>query len=96
VRTIPSRNRTSVEIDPVSVTTETDITNPVIVSPNPATDPDGDGQLEDVDGDGEATFDDAITLAFNTDDASENRDSFDFDGDGDVDFDDAIALAFAV
>jgi hypothetical protein len=96
VRTIPSRNRTSVEIDPVSVTTETE--NPVIVSPNPATDPDGDGQLEDVTGDGEATFDDAIALAFNTGAASvtENRDSFDFDGDGDVDFDDAISLAFAV
>jgi hypothetical protein len=73
--------------------------NPVIGDNQaPATDPDGDGQLEDVNGDGEATFDDAIGLAFNTGAASvtENRDSFDFDGDGDVDFDDAISLAFQV
>jgi len=98
VTDLTNDNGTAMSENLLTVTTSAapETENPVIVSPNPATDPDGDGQLEDVNGDGEATFDDAITLAFNTDDASENRESFDFDGDGDVDFDDAIALAFAV
>jgi hypothetical protein len=54
---------------------ETDITNPVIVSPNPATDPEDDGKLENVTGDGEATFDDAIVLPFNTGAASVTENS---------------------
>jgi hypothetical protein len=64
------------------------------------TDPDGDGRYEDVDGDGVATFEDAVALAFadlaavEADDAG--RAALDFDDDGDVDFDDAVALAFAV
>jgi outer membrane protein assembly factor BamB len=61
-------------------------------------DPDDDGLYEDVDGDGTATFDDAVTLAF-VDGGSLSPDrmaALDFDGDGDVDFDDAVTLAFAV
>ncbi|MGM0591181.1 MAG: right-handed parallel beta-helix repeat-containing protein [Halobacteriota archaeon] len=64
----------------------------------PPADPDGDGRYEDVDGDGVAAFDDAISLAFaDTSGLSERQlDGLDFDGDGDVDFDDAIDLAFTV
>jgi hypothetical protein len=72
--------------------------NPVIIGDNqaPAADLNGDGKLEDVNGDGEANFEDGIALAFNIGTASNNAESFDFDGDGDVDFDDAIALVFQV
>ncbi|MGM0591832.1 MAG: hypothetical protein ACQETI_09450 [Halobacteriota archaeon] len=61
------------------------------------TDPDDDGRYEDIDGDGTATFDDAIALAFADFEAftPAQRDATDFDGDGDADFDDAIELAFA-
>jgi hypothetical protein len=103
VTDLTTDNGTAMSENLLTVTTsaapESQTENPVIGDNQaPATDPDGDGQLEDVTGDGEATFDDAIALAFNTGAASvtENRDSFDFDDDGDVDFDDAIALAFAV
>jgi hypothetical protein len=62
----------------------------------PPTDTDDDGKLEDINGDGEATFDDAIALAFADTSGlnSQQRAAVDFDGDGDVDFADAIALAF--
>jgi hypothetical protein len=59
---------------------------------------DGDGRFEDVDGDGEATFDDAVALAF-VDAAALTplqTAALDFDDDGDVDAADATALAFAV
>jgi hypothetical protein len=61
-------------------------------------DPDGDGLYEDVNGDGEATFADAIALAFvEFGDLSTGQvDSVDFDGDGDADFHDAVTLAFRV
>ncbi|MGM0591971.1 MAG: hypothetical protein ACQETI_10165 [Halobacteriota archaeon] len=69
-----------------------------VVGSNPPTDPDGDGLYEDVNGDGQATFGDAIELAFvngaGLTDAQQT--ALDFDADGDVDFDDAISLAFAV
>ena len=59
-------------------------------------DPNEDGVYEDVDGDGEATFDDAVALSFvdssNFSDSQTN--ALDFDGDGDVDFADAVELAF--
>jgi PKD repeat protein len=62
----------------------------------PPADIDNDGKFEDVNGDGELTFDDAIALAFA--DTSgftlQQVAAVDFDEDGDVDFDDAIALAF--
>jgi hypothetical protein len=57
---------------------------------------DDDSQCEDVDGDGDADFDDAIQLAFNTGEAGDHVEAFDFDDDGDVDFDDAVSLAFEV
>jgi PKD repeat protein len=62
----------------------------------PPTDPDGDGRYEDVDGDGEADFADAIALAFVDGSAltGAQRAALDFDGDGDADFDDAVELAF--
>ncbi|WP_311172629.1 hypothetical protein [Halobellus ordinarius] len=60
------------------------------------TDPDGDGRYEDVDGDGEVTFDDAVALSFVdvTELSSEQVAALDFDEDGDLDMDDAVALAF--
>lgn len=62
----------------------------------PPGDPDRDGQYEDVDGDGDVTFNDAVVLSFV--DASELNSeqvaAVDFDGDGDLDIDDAVALAF--
>ncbi|MGM0592046.1 MAG: PQQ-binding-like beta-propeller repeat protein [Halobacteriota archaeon] len=56
-----------------------------------------DGLYEDVDGDGQATFDDAIALAFADTRGltGEQAAALDFDGDGDVDFSDAISRAFA-
>jgi hypothetical protein len=62
---------------------------------DPPTDPDDDGECEDVDGDGEATFDDAIEFAFTDYGGIDYPPAFDFDGDDDVDFADAVALAFA-
>jgi len=60
------------------------------------TDPDDDGEFEDINGDGEKTFDDAIALAFaNPSQLTEKQvEAVDFDGDGNVDFNDAIELAF--
>ncbi|MGM0591182.1 MAG: cell surface glycoprotein related protein [Halobacteriota archaeon] len=62
------------------------------------TDPDGDGLYEDVNGDGEVSFADAIDLAFVRPDNLSSRQTaaVDFDGDGDVDFDDAYELAFEI
>jgi subtilisin family serine protease len=64
----------------------------------PPRDPDADGVYEDVDGDGETGFDDAVALAFvRYGDLSATQDAaLDVDGDGETDFDDAVALAFAV
>jgi PKD repeat protein len=64
----------------------------------PPRDPDNDGKYEDIDGDGEANFDDAVALAFADTDGltSQQIAALDFDGDGDVDFDDAVELAFSV
>ncbi|MGM0592421.1 MAG: hypothetical protein ACQETI_12500, partial [Halobacteriota archaeon] len=68
------------------------------VSGSAPTDPNGDGLYEDIDGDGDADFDDAIDLAFAETGGltAAQRAALDFDGDGDVDFDDAIELAFSV
>lgn len=60
---------------------------------------DDDSQFEDVNGDGEANFTDAVNLAFANRTSINNGtqsqiDALDFDGDGDIDFDDAIELAF--
>lgn len=64
----------------------------------PPTDPDGDGLYEDVDGDGTAAFDDAISLAFVDFGtlSTEQQSALDFNGDGSATFADAIELAFQV
>jgi hypothetical protein len=69
---------------------------PGVGSGQAPTDPDDDGEFEDIDGDGEKTFDDAIALAFaNPSQLTEKQtEAVDFDADGDVDFGDAVALAF--
>jgi hypothetical protein len=62
---------------------------------NPARDPDGDGQFEDVNGDGTTDLFDALDYYNNGDsDAVQNNvDAFDFDGDGDAgDLFDALEL----
>lgn len=63
---------------------------------NPPSDPDGDGLYEDINGDGEITFEDAVALSFvsSGDLGEEEVSALDFDDDGDIDTDDAIALAF--
>jgi hypothetical protein len=76
------------------------ITKPVFSGPiagnaNPPADPNGDGLYEDVNGDGDVTFDDAVSVAFAGDLTEAQRSALDFDGDGDVDFDDAVELAFS-
>ncbi|MGM0590679.1 MAG: hypothetical protein ACQETI_03450 [Halobacteriota archaeon] len=64
----------------------------------PPTDTDGDGKYDDVNGDGRATFADAIALAFIDSSTLSARQTaaLDFDGDGTLDFADAISLAFSV
>lgn len=61
-------------------------------------DPDDDGLYEDVNGDGEVNFEDALDLAFiqSEDLTQEQINALDFDNDGDFDFDDAFELAFQV
>jgi hypothetical protein len=70
---------------------------PVVVD-RPAADPDGDGLLEDVDGDGEVTIFDvqAFLEAFDGDVVGSNAARFDFDGDGDVDVFDVQTLLEAL
>ena len=65
--------------------------NPAVCPP---TDPDGDGLYEDVDGDGEANYDDAVDLFGRFDDSSVQDDParFDFNGNGRLDFDDIVEL----
>jgi hypothetical protein len=60
----------------------------------PATDPDGDGDFEDVNGDGVTTYNDVVYMNNNVDDpaVADRPDAFDFDDDGDVDDDDVTAL----
>ena len=69
---------------------------PGVSGQGPPTNLDSDGKYEDINGDGQGTFDDAIALAFvQTSGLSQAQvDALDFDGDGDVDFQDAIELAF--
>ncbi|AWB26710.1 cellulase family glycosylhydrolase [Halococcoides cellulosivorans] len=55
-----------------------------------ATDPDGDGLYEDVNGNGKIDFPDVNSLFQNTSETSDAK--FDFDGDGDVDMQDVLAL----
>ncbi|MFQ6033970.1 MAG: hypothetical protein ACE5KR_03830, partial [Candidatus Bipolaricaulia bacterium] len=64
----------------------------------PPRDLDGDGLFEDINGDGQLTFQDVLIFSFNftSKAVQENWELFDFDADGDVDFDDAVALASLV
>jgi hypothetical protein len=64
----------------------------------PPADLDDDGKVEDISGDGQANFDNAIALAFAQPGAltDEQRDAVDINDDGESGFDDAIELAFEV
>lgn len=64
----------------------------------PPADPGDDGLYEDIDGNGQVTFSDAVALSFaNTGGLSSRQvDALDFDGDGDVDFSDAVELSFQI
>jgi hypothetical protein len=68
-------------------------TVPVVLA-DPATDVDGDGQLEDVNGDGNFTISDVQTLFANLDSSAVqgNVEEFDFNGDGEVNILDVQAL----
>lgn len=59
---------------------------------NPATDPDGDGVYEDVNGDGDATVSDVQALFANQDTASQYPPAFDFNADGETTVLDVQAL----
>lgn len=67
-------------------------------STSPPRDLDGDGLFEDINGDGQLTFEDVLIFSFNFthEVVQQNWELFDFDNDGDVDFDDAVALASMV
>jgi PKD repeat protein len=81
-----------------SVGGQSPFTSPIGGGQAPPADPDDDGLYEDVNGDGQANFDDAISLAFVQTGSltQEQVAALDFDGDGDIDFDDAVELAFTV
>jgi PKD repeat protein len=66
---------------------------PVVLS-DPATDVDGDGQLEDVNGDGNLTISDVQALFDSLDSSAvqNNVEEFDFNGDGEVNILDVQAL----
>jgi hypothetical protein len=63
-------------------------------SVTPPTDPDGDGEYEDVDGDGRASFRDIVLLFTSLSDPAVQADpgAFDFDGDGRATYADVVAL----
>jgi hypothetical protein len=73
---------------------------PGAAAEGPPTDIDGDGTFEDVNGDGQFTFTDVISLVFadfdaiNTNLSSSQIAAIDFSGDGQVDFQDVIDLVF--
>jgi hypothetical protein len=67
---------------------------PVATAAESPTDPDDDGEYEDVDGDGRASFRDVVVLFEHLDDSAVRSDpgAFDFDGDGTVSFADVVGL----
>jgi hypothetical protein len=79
----------------VSQPTGNPFSGPIAGNMEPPVDPDGDGLYEDVNGDGNVAFDDAVSIAFAGDLTESQQSALDFDNDGDVDFDDAVALAFS-
>jgi len=67
-------------------------TPPPITGSSPPTDPDLDGEYEDVDGDGVATALDAAVLATNLPTARDYPSAFDYTGDGEVAYADVFRL----
>ena len=67
---------------------------PAVAGGNPPTDPDDDGQYEDVDGDGRLDDDDVTALfdAFDSDSVRSNGLAYDFNNNGRLDFDDIVTL----
>ncbi|WP_231188784.1 ThuA domain-containing protein [Haladaptatus sp. DYF46] len=65
---------------------------PAVVGDSKPTDPDGDGLYEDVNGDGEANYDDIVDLFDNYDDSAvqDNAYAYDFNDNGNLDFDDIV------
>jgi hypothetical protein len=78
-------------------------TDPIVGGGATPTDPDGDDLYEDVDGDGEATFGDAVDLGVvaalgpaGDELTAEQEAALDFDGDGEFTFQDSIDLGVQV
>jgi PKD repeat protein len=65
---------------------------------SPPTDPDGDGIYEDVNGNGEIDYDDAVVMFWNIDWVEEKglAAAFDLNGNGEIDYDDAVTLFWQV
>jgi beta propeller repeat protein len=65
---------------------------------NPPTDPDGDGIYEDVNGNGEIDYDDAVVMFWNIDWIEQKKltAAFDLNGNGEIDYDDAVTLFWQV
>jgi PKD repeat protein len=89
-----SLSATAFQIAPGALFTEPVVTD----AAGPPQDPDSDGLYEDVNGDGEMTFEDAVTLAFVSGNNLSNQQisALDFDENGSLDFQDAVALAFSI
>jgi PKD repeat protein len=70
-----------------------DVPGPSVVPGRPATDVDGDGRYEDVNGNGRTDFDDVVALfERRASDSDGDVDAFDFNGNWRVDFEDVVAL----
>jgi hypothetical protein len=65
---------------------------PAVGGNPPATDPDGDGRYEDVNGDGSLGVGDVIVLFRNVDASAAQTDEFDFNADGDIGIGDVVRL----
>jgi hypothetical protein len=82
----PLSEESSIDVDLYTVSTET---RPPVVVDNRPTDPDGDGQYEDINGDDKFDIFDVIVLYNHLDNpaVTENPQYFDFDGDDAVEID---------
>ncbi|WP_231188423.1 plastocyanin/azurin family copper-binding protein [Haladaptatus sp. DYF46] len=67
---------------------------PPVVGDSSPTDPNGDGNYEDLNGDGEANYADVVDLFDNIEEdaVQDNPEAFDFNENGQLDFDDIVAL----
>lgn len=70
------------------------ISLPPVVGSDPPTDPDGDGQYEDVNGNERLDFNDVVVFFQNMDNdvVTSNVDKFDYNENGRIDFDDVVTL----